>query len=241
MKIFKTIFRLDFPVAYGILDKLGAYLEFLTSKTRQKPFEAIRTDIDLSQHSITCTAKVVNDFFNISLDLSTLSGFIEFQNGKNINGIAREPIFTLAEELIQKLEMQTNSKYDRIGLRSYIILQKEQLHFESIRDYFWQCNNLIGEILTGFYEVKNDIALAFEAKSPTEFIRLNLGPYQSSEKNRYFSLKNDIKEGLLIDIDIWESNISIPDFKLVEMIRNHEKKYLDLIKNIESQILRVVS
>ncbi|MCP4353771.1 MAG: hypothetical protein GY795_50635 [Desulfobacterales bacterium] len=41
---------------------------------------------------------------------------------------------------------------------------------------------------------------------------------------------------MIFDIDIWQSNISVPKLKSVEIIRNYQKIYKDLVKKIELQI-----
>lgn len=241
MKVFKTIFRLDFPLAYKILDKLGEYLELINSRTNQPPFSDGKGNINLLQHALSHTAKVADDAFTLNLDLKTFNAVVEFQGGTDVDTLAKNPLFHFADEVIEKLEGEHSSKYKRIGVRSYIIVQREELNFIKLRDYIWECNKVFGEPLMHSFNLRHDIGVIFEAKSEDEeYIRVHLGPYQEREQSKYFALKNDVKEGLIFDIDIWQPNLSVPQLKLVELLRSHQKTYIELVQNIESQVLRVL-
>jgi len=239
MKVFKTIFRLDFASsAYKILDKLGEYYELIDKKINQKPFSEGKGNINPLNHSLTQTAKVADDILTLNLDLRTFNAIIEFQNGKDVDELAKNPLFPLADQIIEKIETEHYPKYKRIGIRSFIIIQRGDFKFEKLRDYIWNCNKIFGEPLTSIYENRYDIGIIFEASSnDEEYIRFKLGPYQKKEQAKYFSLKNNIEEGLIFDIDNWQSNISIPNLTLVKLIRQHQKTYNDLVKKIESKIL----
>ncbi|MCP4105076.1 MAG: hypothetical protein GY749_06005 [Desulfobacteraceae bacterium] len=234
MKIFKTIFRLDFPPAYRILDKLGEYSELIHTKTDKEPFTKGIGNINLLQHSLSHTSKIGDDTFTINLDLKTFNSVIEFQDGLNIDKLVKVPLFGLADEIIEKLEDAYSSKYNRIGFRSFIISEKKEFNFIKLRDYIWNFNKTFGNALIDHFKEKLGIAISFESKSENEEnIRFQLGPYQHNERIKYFSLKN---EGMIFDIDIWQSNISVPKLKSVEIIRNYQKIYKDLVKKIELQI-----
>ncbi len=243
MKIFKSIFRLDFPLAYKILDKLGEYLEIINDKTREKPFSAGKGNVNLLQHSLSHSAKVADDAFTLNLDLKTFNAVIEFQNGHDIDNLAKHPLFHFSDEVIEKLENEHSSKYERIGFRSHIIVQRDELNFSTLRDYIWNCNQIFGNPITDLFSKPHDIGVIFEAKKPdeSESIRVHLGPYHEREQSKYFVLNHAVKEGLIFDIDIWQTNVSIPHLKLVELIRSHQLVYHELVKNIESQVLEVTS
>lgn len=241
MKAFKTIFRLDFPLAYRILDKLGEYLELIHIKTNQNPFSEGKGNVNLIEHSLSYNAKVADDIFSLNLDTKTFNAVIEYQGGSELNVLAKHPLFILADEVIEKLEKEHSSRYKRIGIRSYIIIQKKEFDFVKIRDYMWNSNKIFGDPLTSLFHTKYDIGVTFEAQSDNEeYIRVNLGPYHEREISKYFSLKNELKEGFIFDIDIWQGNISIPQIKLVELIHRYQKVYSELVSNIESQILGVL-
>ena len=237
MKIFKTIFRIDYPLAYRILDKLGEYAELIQLKTSAEPFTKGGTNINLLQHSLSHTAKIAENIFTLNLDLKTFNAIIEFQEGLASDKLVKIPLFKLADEIIEKLEDDHSSKYRRIGLRNYIIIEREEFDFIKLRDYIWGCNTVFGNALSGHFKEKQGIALIFESESENEDnIRLQLGSYQQSESVKYFSLNNEIKEGLIFDIDIWQSDISVPKLKLVNLINSYQKIYNEIVKKIETQM-----
>lgn len=237
VKVFKIIFRLDFPLAYRILDKLGEYLEVIKEKTEADPYKDGTGEINLLQHSLSFTSKIKNNIFSLNLNLKTFNSVVEFQDGINISEISKFPLFQFSDEIIEKLENDHNLKYDRIGIRSYIIMKNEEYTFSRLKDYIWNCNETFGVTIENDFEIKNDIGVIFESKSNNnENIRVCLGPYQKKEQGKYFSLENNIDEGLILDIDIWQSKCVIPKLKISTLINNHQKVYNNLIENIKKQL-----
>ncbi|MBN1998947.1 hypothetical protein JW935_15415 [candidate division KSB1 bacterium] len=142
--------------------------------------------------------------------------------------------FNFQKILLKKLEEDHSTKYDRVGFRSFILFKKENLRFSKIRDHIWADNKTFGDPLAELFKEKQDIGVTFEAKSKDEhFLRIRLGPYHNEEKVKYFFLENNVDEGLIFDIDIWQTNISIPQLKLVEIIRTYQKYYTDIIEKID--------
>ena len=59
-----------------------------------------------------------------------------------------------------------------------------------------------------------------------------LGPYQEKEKTKYFQLAGDIKEGIIMDLDIWQAKIELPKLKLRELVIGNQKIYDGMVKSI---------
>lgn len=240
MKIYKTIFRLDYPLAYKILDNLGGYLEFIRKRTSQKPFSNGIGNINLLQHSLRHSGKVGDDPFTLNLDLKTFNAVLEINNGQEIGNLSKNPLFKLADDLIEYIEIEHSSNYERIGVRNYILIKDEKIKFNELNDYIWNCNKAFGYPLSQFFNQKQDIAVVFEAKSANdENIRIQLGPYKNEERPKYFSLNNEIEEGMILDIDIWQINVSLPKLKLETLVHRHEKIYNEVVKQIKQKILEM--
>jgi hypothetical protein len=228
--IYKAIFRLDYPISYRIVDRLGEYLEFITNKTNEKPFTESNGALSMANHSIAHNSKIGDDVFTLNLDVKSCDAVIEFPKGLEISKLNKCPLFSLADEVIEKLEDGTKFKYDRIGFRVFLIIEETKLDFNQLRDYVWNCNKTFGDAIIGRYEQREDIGLVFEASAKDdEKIRYALGPYKEKESQRYFVLKNDVKEGLIFDIDIWQNKISLPKLKLVKSISSYQKTYDSII------------
>lgn len=236
-KIFKTILRLDFPMVYRLYDKLGEYLELTHLITSEKPFIKGKGELNTLNHSMHNTSKIGEDIFTLNLDLKTFNTVVEFKDGLNISKLNKSPLFSLCSEFIKKLEDDNVIKYSRIGFRSFIVIERPEYKFDKLRDYIWKANQVFGDTLKDIFGQKNDIAIVFESKSDQdEDIRLTLGPYQQSETSKYFNLENNIKEGLILDVDIWQTKISVPMFNLDKLINRCQKVYSDLIENINLQL-----
>ncbi|MBN1998946.1 hypothetical protein JW935_15410 [candidate division KSB1 bacterium] len=103
MKIFKSIFRFDYPLAYKILDKLGEYLENINNTTKEGPFSDGSGKVDLIQHALSFNAKVNEDVFTLNLNLNTFNAVIEFQNGTEVKTLCKHPLFQFSENIIKKI------------------------------------------------------------------------------------------------------------------------------------------
>jgi hypothetical protein len=237
-KIYKAIFRLDYPISYRIFDHLGEYLEFISNKTDQPPFFESKGVLNIVSHSIVNNCKIGNDVFTLNLSIKDFDAVIEFQDGIDIKKLPKCPLFSLADEIIEKLEEGNRSKYDRVGFRVFLIAENSKLTFNGLRDRIWDCNSTFGDaLLKDRYTEKEDIALVYEASSKNdEKIRYQCGPYQEKEVTKYFSLKNNIKEGFIADIDIWQSKVTLPKLKLVSFINEYQKIYDKIIKNTYEQL-----
>lgn len=228
-------------MAYRILDKLGEYLELIRTKTDKEPFEKSRSNINLRQHSLTHTSEIEGNPFTLNLDVKTFNAVIEFENGLDLDKIAKVRLFSLADELIEKLEEDHSSKYNRIGVRSIIISERKEFRFSKLKNYIWDINKIFGDALSTHFNEKYDIGLTFQSKSDNEEnIRLSLGPYQQSEIRKYFDMDNEVKEGMIYDIDIWQKDISVPKLKLAKHIKNYQNIYKELIDKIELQLTEAI-
>lgn len=244
-KIFKSIFRLDFPLAYKILDKLGEYLEIINSEATQEPFLGGQGNINTTQHALAYTAEINrhdsekdNDVFTLNLNLKTFNAVIEFPDGCDIGRLDKSPLFSLADKLIEKLQTDHSPKYDRIGIRSFVLVERPEFSFEKIRNYMWESNNIYSQALNKFFPNKYDIGLVLESSNKKEEnVLLQIGPYQKSERKKYFEFEHIVEEGLILDIDIYQPKISIPKLKLGELINSYKKIYQDLVKEIQFKII----
>ncbi len=239
MKIFKTIFRLDYPLSFSILDNLGKQLEFIDQNTSIPPYNKTTGNVDLINHSITHSGNINEDIFKIHLSLKSFYGMVEYHQGYKIENLSKHKLFELSDKVIKNLELKRSSNYNRIGIRSWVIIEQERFKFEQILKLIKKSNSLFDSALTEHFPITNDIAMVFEAKSEElGNIRLGLGPYKKTEKERYFSLSPEIEEGLIMDIDIWQPKISIPNFNLIKLLKENQKVYHKLLKKIETNLIR---
>ncbi len=238
MKLYKTIFRIDYPLSYSILDNLGNNLEFIHIKTKESPFTDATSDFNIAQHRILHRAKINNDSFQIHLSINNLVTSIEYNKGYDINLLAKHPVFELTQQVIEKLDIKTFPHYNRIGLRNWVLIEHNSLIFESILNFMSQSNLCFDEVIKNNFANTNDIAIIFESKNEDNiYLRVILGPYQKNERIKYFTFEPSVNEGLILDVDIWEENISIPGFNLLELTKKYQSILFSLCQNIFTKLL----
>lgn len=243
MKIYKSIFRLDYPISFSILDRLGEHLEFIYNKMQKPDFENIKNDINLQNHSINSHGVVGEDEFNLHLSLNTFNAVIEHKEGLNITTLAKHKIFLLADDVIERLDIERNfSEYERIGVRLFIIKEHPGLKFKKILDYMYKLNNPFSSLFTkNSFEVR-DIGLILETKNEYDtFLKLHCGPYQENESIKYFSIQPSVKEGFIMDIDVWEKKIKIPNFKFTEFAKSSIKQVNKITEDVTKIIEEVLN
>ncbi len=141
-------------------------------------------------------------------------------------------------EVIEKLDIKTFPHYNRIGLRNWVLIEHNSLIFESILNFMSQSNLCFDEVIKNNFANTNDIAIIFESKNEDNiYLRVILGPYQKNERIKYFTFEPSVNEGLILDVDIWEENISIPGFNLLELTKKYQSILFSLCQNIFTKLL----
>jgi len=238
MKVFKDIFRLDYPISYSLIDRFGEQLEFITQQTSEAPFKNFGGEFDIANHSITAKGQLNEDRTLIKLDVRTFHAVTEHKDGLEIEKVKKYPLFELADKIVERLEIKMVTEYERIGFRSWILVEEDSLKFDNILKYIVNSNNLFNNVVTKHFSDINDISLVIESKtSDDNYIRINLGPYQEAEVKKYFALTNSIKEGLIIDIDIWQVKVKIPGFKLTEFVKYTQNICYNMVNDIKMKLL----
>ena len=238
MKIVKYVFRVDYPINYSLIDKLGEYLDYISHLTKKEPYTKVKNGIDVSSHIISSSGFIKEDKFIITLSLESFNGEIEFKDSTNFNDIIKCQLFNLVEDVIEKLK-SSNNEYKRIGLRIYVIDANENFKFDKILKYQLKLNESLISSVSKHIPEFNDIALTLESiNDDKESIRINIGPYKAKENQKYFKLDPKIDEGLIIDLDAWQNKIIIPKFKIIEMIKQKINLYSRILPVISSNLLK---
>lgn len=234
MKIYKAIFRLDYPLNYALLDKLGEHLEFIKKETKSNNFKSVKYDINLINHIITTSGLFGEMPFILNITLKNFDGTLEFTNGLELQEISKLKFFNFIDLVIKKLEV-TNSTYERIGFRTYGIHYSEKTKFTYILDSIVSNNKKFTDPFENHFRTPNDVALVIEAIDLKEdSLRVTLGPFKNEEWQKYFSIKPEIKEGIIFDIDSFQMKLDLPGFKMSNFVSKNET----LQKNIIDGILK---
>lgn len=238
MRIIKFIFRVDYPLNYSLIDKLGEFLDFIKNQTTKKPFKDVKNSISIAEHIITSEGTIQENKFQINLNVSSFNGEVEFIKSIDFNDIMKCQLFSLVESVIEKMQFGKNCDFNRIGLRIYVVDENEKFKFESVLENILTKNKSFVGSISKHLDKVNDVGLIFESiNDSSDSFRLNLGPYKEKERKKYFTIDPEIVEGLIIDLDVWQSKITIPEFRLTNMIKQKIKLYNEVLPAIASDLL----
>lgn len=229
MKTYKTIFQIDFPLAFQLIDELGKVSKFLADETKNIKNVTGRpqTDIDLSKHTVTNQGNIGSNFYRITLTPVKLSAGIEFPLGEDIEKLHQSDLLKIVDRLLDDLLLKEINTFNRIGMRNWVISKGDKLRFSQIRNVILGKINSYESAISSSLGETEDVAVIVESKSKMNFSsRVSFGPYRENEKQRYFSMSPDVDEGLVFDIDIWQTNISLPGLVMMDLIR-HWKKHIE--------------
>ena len=238
VKTFKTIYRIDFPKCYTILDKMGYYQEKISAQLKKEPFEEFKGSIDTVNWGIKNTAIFRNDSFESHMNLQTLDAVIQHKEGYNLDVLARHPLIKISEDIIKELEQNGLNEYSRIGLRAWILIKNPSYTFEKLLKYFCKSKNIAVKSVEKIFAPINDIGIVIESKNKEDVnLRLSYGPYKSDEAIKYFSFESPIKEGIILDIDLYQVKIELLGFELTKLIRKYQNIMIELVSSVDKEIM----
>jgi hypothetical protein len=237
MKLHKSIFRVDFPVCFGIIDRLGRYSDFLHRSTLAAPFADAKSEVNLATNTVANSGKVGNDHYRISLTVSSLDAVTEHTDGIDVDELAKHPVFELGDAMNAELKGDIGTAYERVGLRTWILVDEPTLAFDAIRDDLRaSLPQLDGPISKEFPKPK-DIGIVFEATNEHDVdVRVACGPYRSSEYGKYFKKEPALKEGFILDIDLSERKVDIPRFRFSRFAIRSEAQLTSVVTGITTSL-----
>jgi hypothetical protein len=235
---YKTIFRLDYDLSFRLLDYFGHITEVVHKATSVAPFSNTHTELNLAQNSFSTTARCGEDGFKFNLSLTTMNAVIEHSNGTDVSTLHNHPALKLADLVIKEFDEAALKKMKRVGFRTWLIYQGDDLKFSRLRDHFLKRNAPISSAVHKHFEMAEDFSATFEsARKNSDNCRVAIGPYKEEEKAKYFSMPVTIKEGFMIDIDIWQNNCELPEFSVVKNSRHYFQSITEVGKDIRESLL----
>ncbi len=178
MKIYKAIFRLDYPISYKVVDSLGSYLDFITQKLQKKPFKNFNNSIDFVLHALSSQAELEDGSicrFNISI--KAIDVLVEYKSGMEIELLSKNAISEVFDEIVKKVTLDGFSNYDRIGIRLWLADDQNVKKFDQILGDLLTFNQSLNNVLQEKQFPPYDIGLILETKNSEGVnLRLNYGP-----------------------------------------------------------------
>ncbi|MBF0238123.1 MAG: hypothetical protein HQM12_10480 [SAR324 cluster bacterium] len=241
MLVYRWIFRIDY-LCYQILDQLGKYSQLIDDiAIRNAGTDKRNLNVDSQNHIISLSSESSKSIYKINLSVNSFNGVIDYQDGISLDKISSEPVVKIVDQILEKMEFGNKTSFSRIGFRGFTLLDDEKFTFESIKELLLKKNQSLSNVLVDNFSAPNDIAVTFESSDDNDFLRVQFGPYQKAERERYFFYPLSLAEALICDIDLYQKNLVIPDFKLSTFIK-HQSKLMDSIATgIKQQIREELS
>ena len=128
-RVFKIIFRVDFPLNFGLLDRIGYFADFIQTFVRREPFKDVTTGVDVVNQSVAGNGKLGDHTFRLNLTLASLDCIVEFTRPGLLLGESIPELLELAELLMASAKID---KFLRIGYRAWILADGPSLKFDGI-------------------------------------------------------------------------------------------------------------
>ena len=242
VKIFSSIFRIDYQLSYKILDHLGQQLEEIIDRTKEKPFSETNGKIDLLNHSISSQGKVNCGRYLLNLSINSFDGTVENKDGYEIDRYCKNPVFNLADHIISNLDFKSFKRFNRIGFRSFLVIYGVDIKYDKVLRYFKKINTPFVKMIENNFSDVDDAGVVLECFDDSlGNIRLSIGPYGAKDQKQFFGEELVCKEGIMLDIDWWHEKIEIPGIKLSEIAKKCQDIYNKVVSNIESGILKEIT
>jgi len=238
---YRSLLRLDFPTSFGLLDKMGTYADLIAHKTKEAGFKASSIEVDSVQRVIKAKVNGDGDSHLLQVQPNLVIADVQHSKGNEIDSLAKHASFLLADSIVSALFDDGLSVINRIGFRVWLLDDRGKGSFNAVRDWFVDKNNDVSSSLAKVFSGTNDIAVVLEAKNDASLdCRVIMGPYQSSERKKYFAFDPPVEEGLVLDVDMYHNNIELPKPSVSKTILNFQTQ-INLIADELSNITRGAS
>ncbi len=238
IRTYKTIYRVDFPPYWEMLDNMGRLCELLNEETSKAGFERAELNANIVEHKITGRLRTSSAESQLTLSIKALDCLAEHKKGGSETGsFHSDPVFALADHVIARLQASKVLSFERVGIRSWIVVEREGFGFERIRDHFVKRLSIVGDSIKTSFPETEDIGLVFESRNEEAVsVRVALGPYSADERAKYFSIDHEIGEGLILDVDVRQQKTEIPRFRMTEVSKRWERLSLDVATRVQDSL-----
>ncbi|MCP5494235.1 MAG: hypothetical protein H7A23_06730 [Leptospiraceae bacterium] len=215
------------------MDKLGEYSQFFHDISINNKMKN-NININTQNHIINLSSELGNQNYNLNFSIKSLNGDSNYKDGILIEEVSSESIIKISDQILNHLEFGSLKTFSRIGFRCLILVEEEKFNYEGIKNILLNQNKTMSDIIQNTFSKPNDIAIVFEALDDNTFLNIQFGPYREREREKYFYYQPKAKEALILDIDLFQRDIEIPQFKLLNFIKYQSIKMKDITMGIRN-------
>ena len=241
IEIAKIIFRIDFPTNFEMLDSFGKLMNSLEKKSNTPYF--LKKAILHDSPSKKVILKAENDDCQMQLtnNLSTYDGVIEFITDYKSSTPTNNPFFKLAQSHYNKIADLGIDKFVRVGARFYVLVKNEKFTFTKLKKYFdKKMSDFSCEFDEHFKDPYDSSIIIERENSVGEVFHLQFGPYRKEESAKYYQYERPEKEALFFDVDIWQLNFRSNNFDIEKLMKNRIKALEGVVTNISNTIIKEI-
>jgi hypothetical protein len=243
-KTYRAIFRLDFPVLHSLLDRQGELTDSISNEIHARIKNITKEEIGVDPALRGIRARIETEEYSFIIQLNLSSCFLDLgcPGGWAINNLAKHPAFIVADKVTNLLSGYGLRRYNRIGMRCYILYSSERIVFDRFLDYLLDRNNAISTVVGRTFADPKDIGVTIESRNADDIsLRVSFGPYTNSELGKYFSFKDSpIDAGLIADLDLWQNMLDIPGFRAKNTVIDYQTLadsiFTNLVNSVESEL-----
>jgi hypothetical protein len=241
MRVYKSIYRLDFPLFFSLVDNLGMYAQLLGKETADRPFDARGIDLNLAEHKVSARLLVNNDKALVNLTLKSFDFIVEYSGGVPLGEAFKHPIVALGASIIEALQKAPVQAVERLGIRHWILIERDQFAFGRLRDAIVRQVAPIRRAVSASFQTVDDVAVTLEASAGASArSRTSVGPYREAEQRRYFSINVPVSEALMTDIDIWQEKLEIPKISIASTAKSFERHARSVVDKLVPEMLGIL-
>jgi len=240
-KIYRVIFRLDYPLSYQFLDSLGKVTDFVQTFFDNLPIQEKKVDLDILNRKIDafCVDKNNNGLLFV-VELQTIHGSFDFKNGAEIPQILKFFGVDLIHEMVNQLKLDSLKYFNRFGIRCLYLSDEPAFTFDSINRYILKQEKILSNAFEHSGFSRDDSLIKIVGKKELNGLGVAYGPYQVSESPKHFGIQPSVNEGLIIDIDLFTSKLEAQkiDFKskMELYLSEIDKLAKSIVSNLEKEI-----
>lgn len=199
--IFRSILRFDYPTKFELFDRLGRVAAQLEA------VGGLGVEINWTEHRVSALSKGAASAFRTTVDLNSVVAEHLFSPAGKALG-AEPPHADLVSGMVHAAEV---ASFTRMGYRMWILVRGPALRFDAIRSVFAKTSVRVDKIVESFGAL-TDIGYTIEAKSEIgQFLRIHAGPYRAEEFRKYFRADPEVPEGMIFDVDVWQTGLDMPE------------------------------
>lgn len=240
--IYRLIFRLDYPMSYKLLDSLGKITDFVQTAFDQLDAKQKKVDLEILNRKIDAGCLDKNDNgLRFVVELQSIHGSFDFKNGISISEVQSFFGVKFIHEMIGQLGLDSLKYFSKFGIRCLYLAENPKFSFDAINNYILHQEKILSRSFESCNFRQDDSMVTIVGEKEIYGLRIAYGPYAAAEALRHFMIAPEVKEALMIDIDLSSSKIEAQKIDFISKLDLYLKEIDNLAVSIQSNLESVIN